>query len=84
MGPAPRPTGALIVAYNKWICRYAMCKGCSVADYYRALVDTATGCTLAAYDFGDQTHPSPEGTGAMASVLLAAMFRPLTSTLLLT
>ncbi|HET6915320.1 MAG TPA: GDSL-type esterase/lipase family protein, partial [Acidimicrobiales bacterium] len=81
---SPVDRKALIVAYNQWICRYAISKGFPVADYYRVLVDPATGGYLAAYDSGDHTHPSPAGTGAMAAELAVAIARPLSSALLLT
>lgn len=80
----PTNRKALIVAYNQWICRYAIANNFPVADYYRVLVDTTTGGYQTAYDSGDGTHPSPAGIGVMAAELVAAIPRPLSSALLLT
>lgn len=80
---SPADRRARISALNQWICRYAIANGIKVADYYRVLVDPATGGFLSSFDSGDGTHPSPTGLSVMLSELVEAVSRFSDSSLLL-
>jgi lysophospholipase L1-like esterase len=80
---SPADRKARVSALNQWICRYALANGYKVADYYRVLVDPATGGYQSVYDSGDGTHPTTVGHGVMATELAAAMTRVPDSSLLL-
>jgi hypothetical protein len=60
-------------ALNAFVQRNAAEKGYSVADFYSVTVDTATNSYLAAYDSGDNTHPSAAGAWAMGVELARAV-----------
>jgi hypothetical protein len=63
------------LAYNSWISLVAPSLGAEVADAYKALVDTTSGYLLAAYNSGDNTHPTALGHQVMAVQVAKAMQR---------
>jgi lysophospholipase L1-like esterase len=72
---SPTDRKARVIALNQWICRYAIQQRLELADYYRALVDPATGAYLSGYDSGDGVHPTAAGIGVMGAELAASLSR---------
>jgi len=70
---SPTNSKQLVTQFNGWIRRYAAQQGLVLLDFYGLLTDPTTGGYLAAYNSGDNIHPSPAGAAAMGALAVTQL-----------